>query len=118
MILEQQNAAMLFIFALLLGYFVDFGNAGKAVCTRPAAPTTLNFPEDLTVGTILYSYSGTDSDGDTVYYFTYGGAKAPFSLQGRDLSLISALDFENPTSLYIVDTVGYTYKIPILRKFF
>ncbi|XP_062605791.1 protocadherin Fat 4-like, partial [Saccostrea cucullata] len=77
----------------------------KAVCTNPAVATTLTLPEDLPIGTILYTYSGRDPEGHTFYYLAYGGAKEPFSFSGRNLSLSSALDFENLTSL-IVNNIG------------
>jgi Ca2+-binding RTX toxin-like protein len=88
--------------------------ADQTVALNNRAPsnitlTTTSVAEDTAVGTTIASLRSSDPDGDSLTYTLVDAAGGPFGLNGTDLVLRNALDFETSSSHAIAVRVQDAY---------
>ena len=90
-----------------IAYGSDPRDGNSAANTPPASVTlsSLNFPENLAIGTLIGEYNATDADGDaTTYHFVNGeNNNSLFTLESNGtLKTATIFDYETNASNYTI----------------
>ncbi|MGO4705346.1 cadherin domain-containing protein [Microvirga sp. 2MCAF38] len=93
----------------------------KTVALWNTAPTglalsTTQVAEDALTGTIVATLRATDADGDALTY-TLAGTDGPFRIDGNNLVLTGALDYETKTSHSLTVTAKDTFGLSTVQAF-